>query len=72
MALLSGLQRAADVVALGYLLSPADFQRCLKANPTAKTHINFVAAARASMNQQLVRSGTSYPAVMQVTSLGLF
>lgn len=56
MALLSGLPRAADVVALGYcqllVLSAADFQRFLKANPTAKTHIDLVVAARTSMNQQ--------------------
>jgi len=43
MALLSGLPRAADVVALGYcqllVLSAADFQRFLASNPTAKARM---------------------------------
>jgi monovalent cation:H+ antiporter, CPA1 family len=64
MALLSGLPRAADVVALGYcqllVLSAADFQRFLAANPTAKAHIDLVAAARRSMNEQSTRAGVSH------------
>jgi hypothetical protein len=71
MALLSRLQRAADVVALGYLRNAADFQCFLKANRQPKTLINCVAAARASMNQQLA-SPEPRIALMQVTLLGLF
>jgi CPA1 family monovalent cation:H+ antiporter len=55
MALLSGLPRTADVVALGYchllVLGSAEFQRFLKANPTAKAHIDLVAAQRTEMNK---------------------
>jgi CPA1 family monovalent cation:H+ antiporter len=58
MALLSGLPRAADVVALGYcqllVLSAADFQRFLAGNPAAKAHIDQVAATRSSMNKESV------------------
>ncbi len=57
MALLSGLPRAADVVALGYcqllVLSAADFQRFLAGNPTAKAHIDQVATTRSSMNKEI-------------------
>jgi Na+:H+ antiporter len=64
MALLSGLPRAADVVALGYcqllVLSAADFQRFLAANSKAKAHIDLVAAARMSMNEQSTRAGVSH------------
>jgi CPA1 family monovalent cation:H+ antiporter len=56
MALLSGLPRAADVVALGYcqllVLSAADFQRFLADNPTAKAYINQVATTRSFMNRE--------------------
>jgi monovalent cation:H+ antiporter, CPA1 family len=56
MALLSGLPRAADVVALGYcqllVLSAADFQRFLASNPTAKAYIDQVATTRSFMNRE--------------------
>jgi monovalent cation:H+ antiporter, CPA1 family len=43
-------------VALGYcqllVLSAADFQRFLASNPTAKAHIDLVAATRSSMNKE--------------------
>jgi monovalent cation:H+ antiporter, CPA1 family len=56
MALLSGLPRAADVVALGYCqllaLSAVDFQRFLASNPTAKAHIDQVATTRSVMNRE--------------------
>jgi Na+:H+ antiporter len=55
MALLSGLPRTADVVALGYcqllVLSAADFQRFLGAYPQAKAHIDLAATTRTSMNK---------------------
>jgi CPA1 family monovalent cation:H+ antiporter len=66
MALLSGLPRAADVVALGYsqllVLSAADFQRFLASNPTAKAHIDLVAATRTSMNKE--SAGARVPGVI--------
>jgi CPA1 family monovalent cation:H+ antiporter len=66
MALLSGLPRAADVVALGYcqllVLSAADFQRFLATNPTAKAHIDLVAATRSSMNKE--SAGARVPGVL--------
>jgi monovalent cation:H+ antiporter, CPA1 family len=62
MALLSGLPRAADVVALGYcqflILSAADFQRFLTGNPKAKAHIDRIAAERTSMNEERVPRGS--------------
>jgi monovalent cation:H+ antiporter, CPA1 family len=43
-------------VAPGYcqllVLSAADFQRFLASNPTAKAHIDLVAATRSSMNKE--------------------
>jgi CPA1 family monovalent cation:H+ antiporter len=66
MALLSGLPRAADVVALGYcqllVLSAADFQRFLASNPTAKAHIDLIAATRTSMNEE--SAGARVPGVL--------
>jgi CPA1 family monovalent cation:H+ antiporter len=66
MALLSGLPRAADVVALGYcqllVLSAADFQRFLAGNPKAKAHIDLVAAKRTSMNKE--SAGARVPGVL--------
>jgi len=60
MALLSGLPRAADVVALGYcqllVLSAADFQRFLASYPQAKAHIDLVATTRTSMNEKSARA----------------
>jgi monovalent cation:H+ antiporter, CPA1 family len=54
MALLSGRQRQADVVALTYcqllVLRAADFARFMKANPEAREAIHKVAAAREAMN----------------------
>ncbi len=56
MALLSGLPRTADVVALGYsqllVLNAADFQRFLATYPQAKAHIDLAAATRVSMNKE--------------------
>jgi CPA1 family monovalent cation:H+ antiporter len=66
MALLSGLPRAADVVALGYcqllVLSAADFQRFLASNPTTKAHIDLIAATRTSMNEE--SAGARVPGVL--------
>jgi monovalent cation:H+ antiporter, CPA1 family len=56
MALLSGLPRTADVVALGYcqllVLGAADFQGFLAAYPQVKAHIDQAATNRTSMNEE--------------------
>jgi CPA1 family monovalent cation:H+ antiporter len=56
MALLSGLRRQADVVALGYcrvlVLSAADFRRFLRRYPAAKAEIARTAKARARANTE--------------------
>jgi Na+:H+ antiporter len=55
MALLTGLPRQADVVALTYcrllVLRRADFERFIEANPQVKTEMSRVAEARLAMNQ---------------------
>jgi monovalent cation:H+ antiporter, CPA1 family len=55
LALLSGRQRQADVVALTYcqllLLRRTDFDRFMKANPAASATINRIAESRAAMNR---------------------
>ena len=56
LALLTGQPRQADVVALTYcrllVLSKADFERFLVANPAARQAINRVAYARVAMNHE--------------------
>jgi CPA1 family monovalent cation:H+ antiporter len=55
MALLSGGQRTADVIAIGYcqllVLGSADFQRFLASHPAAKAHIDRTWEARTAMNE---------------------
>jgi len=56
MALLSGGQRTADVIAIGYcqllVLGSADFQRFLATHPAAKAHIDRTMEARTAMNER--------------------
>jgi hypothetical protein len=44
------------------VLSAADFQRFLASNPTAKAHVDLIAATRTSMNKE--SAGARLPGVL--------